>query len=223
MPRDQAGPHLPVGRGVVGLRALVALPAPAHRDGRGGRARGMAARSGLGRRLREAAGGARRQARPTRCCWRRGSSPIRARCGCASTRPTRRTSRCRRSARARWCWSRTSTSRTVESQFHEAVFTHASTSPNQQLIASLDVARRQMELEGYGLVMNAIAIALKIRAGGEQPSADLEVLPGARRRRDDPGGVPAVRLRRLPHARRRTGATSSRRCARTSSTSIRRA
>jgi arginine decarboxylase len=51
----------------------------------------------------------------------------------------------------------------VESQFKEAVFTHASTSPNQQLIASLDVARRQMELEGYRLVMNAIAIALKIR------------------------------------------------------------
>jgi len=52
---------------------------------------------------------------------------------------------------------------TVESQFHEAVFTHASTSPNQQLIASLDIARRQMELEGYGLVMNAIEIALAIR------------------------------------------------------------
>jgi arginine decarboxylase len=51
----------------------------------------------------------------------------------------------------------------VESQFKEAVFTHASTSPNLQLIASLDVARRQMELEGYGLVMNAITIALKIR------------------------------------------------------------
>ncbi|KMO35854.1 decarboxylase [Methylobacterium variabile] len=52
---------------------------------------------------------------------------------------------------------------TVEAQFREAVFTHASTSPNQQLIASLDVARRQMELEGYGLVMNAIEIALRIR------------------------------------------------------------
>jgi arginine decarboxylase len=51
----------------------------------------------------------------------------------------------------------------VESQFHEAVFTHASTSPNQQLIASLDVARRQMELEGYGLVHNAIEVALAIR------------------------------------------------------------
>lgn len=53
--------------------------------------------------------------------------------------------------------------REVEAQFHEAVFTHASTSPNQQLIASLDVARRQMELEGYGLVANAIEIALDIR------------------------------------------------------------
>jgi arginine decarboxylase len=51
----------------------------------------------------------------------------------------------------------------VEAQFREAVFTHASTSPNQQLIASLDVARRQMELEGYGLVHNAIEVALVIR------------------------------------------------------------
>jgi arginine/lysine/ornithine decarboxylase len=51
----------------------------------------------------------------------------------------------------------------VEAQFHEAVFTHASTSPNQQIIASLDIARRQMELEGYGLVWNAIQIALDIR------------------------------------------------------------
>jgi arginine decarboxylase len=51
----------------------------------------------------------------------------------------------------------------VQAQFREAVFTHASTSPNQQLIASLDVARRQMELEGYGLVHNAIEVALAIR------------------------------------------------------------
>ncbi|MFT8777065.1 MAG: ornithine decarboxylase [Gluconacetobacter liquefaciens] len=51
----------------------------------------------------------------------------------------------------------------VESQFHEAVFTHASTSPNLQIIASLDVARRQMQLEGYGLVANALQVALEIR------------------------------------------------------------
>ncbi|MGP9500411.1 ornithine decarboxylase, partial [Halomonas sp. AOP43-D1-4] len=46
---------------------------------------------------------------------------------------------------------------------HEAVFTHSTTSPNQQLIASMDVARRQMELEGYGLVSNSIQMALDIR------------------------------------------------------------
>jgi arginine decarboxylase len=50
-----------------------------------------------------------------------------------------------------------------EQAFKEAVFTHASTSPNQQLIASLDIARRQMELEGYGLVMQAIQLAIEIR------------------------------------------------------------
>ena len=51
----------------------------------------------------------------------------------------------------------------VEEQFHEAVFTHASTSPNLQIIASLDIARRQMELEGYELVNRAIQLALDIR------------------------------------------------------------
>jgi arginine decarboxylase len=52
---------------------------------------------------------------------------------------------------------------TVEEQFHEAVFTHASTSPNLQIIASLDVARRQMELEGYEVVNRAIQLALDFR------------------------------------------------------------
>jgi len=57
-----------------------------------------------------------------------------------------------------------------ESAFHEAVFIHASTSPNAQIIASLDVARRQMELEGYELVMRATEIALRIRREiGEHP------------------------------------------------------
>ena len=45
----------------------------------------------------------------------------------------------------------------VEEQFHEAVFTHASTSPNPAVDCEpLDVARRQMELEGFGLVTSAM-------------------------------------------------------------------
>jgi arginine decarboxylase len=51
----------------------------------------------------------------------------------------------------------------VEGPFEEAFFTHTSTSPNQQIIASLEVARRQMELEGYELTMKATELALKIR------------------------------------------------------------
>jgi arginine decarboxylase len=52
---------------------------------------------------------------------------------------------------------------TVEPAFKEAFFTHTSTSPNLQIIASLDVARRQMELEGYELVGRAIQLAIEAR------------------------------------------------------------
>jgi arginine decarboxylase len=52
---------------------------------------------------------------------------------------------------------------TVEASFKEAFFTHTSTSPNLQIIASLDVARRQMELEGYELVGRALQLAIEIR------------------------------------------------------------
>ncbi len=51
----------------------------------------------------------------------------------------------------------------VEGPFEEAFFAHTSTSPNLQLIASLDLARRQMELEGYALTMKMTDLALRIR------------------------------------------------------------
>jgi arginine decarboxylase len=51
----------------------------------------------------------------------------------------------------------------VEGPFQEAFLTHTSTSPNLQLIASLDIARRQMELEGYALTLRMTDIALRIR------------------------------------------------------------
>jgi arginine decarboxylase len=51
----------------------------------------------------------------------------------------------------------------VEAAFKEAYFTHTSTSPNLQIIASLDVARRQVELEGYELVQRAIQLSIELR------------------------------------------------------------
>jgi arginine decarboxylase len=51
----------------------------------------------------------------------------------------------------------------VEGPFQEAFLAHTSTSPNLQLIASLDLARRQMELEGYGLTMAMTALSIRLR------------------------------------------------------------
>jgi arginine decarboxylase len=51
----------------------------------------------------------------------------------------------------------------VEETFGEAFMTHTSTSPNYQIIASLDLARRQAELEGYKLIREQIALALTLR------------------------------------------------------------
>jgi arginine decarboxylase len=51
----------------------------------------------------------------------------------------------------------------VEGTFQEAFLAHTSTSPNLQLIASLDVARRQMELEGYELTTRMTGIAIDLR------------------------------------------------------------
>jgi arginine decarboxylase len=51
----------------------------------------------------------------------------------------------------------------AEEAFHEAYMTHTSTSPNYQILASLDVGRRQVELEGYELVQRQLELAMSLR------------------------------------------------------------
>ncbi len=51
----------------------------------------------------------------------------------------------------------------VEQSFHEAYMTHTSTSPNYQIIASLDVGRRQVELEGFEFVQRQVEAAMSLR------------------------------------------------------------
>nr|WP_281967324.1 ornithine decarboxylase [Roseovarius nanhaiticus] len=51
----------------------------------------------------------------------------------------------------------------VEAAFHEAYMTHTSTSPNYQIIASLDVGRRQVELEGFEFVQRQVEAAMSMR------------------------------------------------------------
>jgi arginine decarboxylase len=51
----------------------------------------------------------------------------------------------------------------IEHFFEEAVFTHSTTSPNYNIIASLDAGRRQAELEGPSLTREAWELAAKLR------------------------------------------------------------
>ncbi|WP_427134792.1 aminotransferase class I/II-fold pyridoxal phosphate-dependent enzyme [Pseudarthrobacter sp. S9] len=46
--------------------------------------------------------------------------------------------------------------------FREAYMTHTSTSPNYQILASLDIGRRQVELEGFALVQKQADLAVSI-------------------------------------------------------------
>ncbi len=51
----------------------------------------------------------------------------------------------------------------VEHAFRDAFMTHTSTSPNYQILASLDVGRRQVELEGFELVNKQVELAMQLR------------------------------------------------------------
>ena len=53
--------------------------------------------------------------------------------------------------------------RKSEASFHEAYMTHTSTSANYQILASMDVGRRQVEFEGFELVEKAIELGLQLR------------------------------------------------------------
>ncbi|WP_127844798.1 aminotransferase class I/II-fold pyridoxal phosphate-dependent enzyme [Psychroflexus aestuariivivens] len=51
-----------------------------------------------------------------------------------------------------------------QNSFMEAYMTHTSTSPNYQILASLDAGRRQVQFEGYELVEKSIELAMVFRA-----------------------------------------------------------
>ena len=51
----------------------------------------------------------------------------------------------------------------VQASFHEAYMTHTSTSPNYQILASLDLGRRQAALEGFDLVQKQVEYAMRLR------------------------------------------------------------
>jgi arginine decarboxylase len=81
-----------------------------------------------------------------------------------------------------------------QASFLEAFRIHTSTSPNYQIIASLDIARRQASLEGFHRVRESIALSLQLRQRIRDSAllkpyfevlGDHELIPPAFRRAHD--------------------------------------
>ena len=80
-----------------------------------------------------------------------------------STQSTHKTLSCFRQGSMIQVWDE-EFSRLVADNFQEAYMTHTTTSANYQILASLDIGRRQVELEGYELVEKSIEMAMVLRS-----------------------------------------------------------
>jgi arginine decarboxylase len=88
--------------------------------------------------------------------------PARARVRVYSTQSTHKTLTSLRQGSMIHVWDQ-DFSQKVEETFHEAYMTHTSTSPNYQILASLDLGRRQAALEAFELVQKQIENAMRLR------------------------------------------------------------
>ena len=88
--------------------------------------------------------------------------PARARIRVYSTQSTHKTLTSLRQGSMIHVWDQDFTQK-VEETFHEAYMTHTSTSPNYQILASLDLGRRQGALEGFELVQKQLENAMRLR------------------------------------------------------------
>ncbi len=88
--------------------------------------------------------------------------PERARLRVYATQSTHKTLTALRQGSMIHVWDQDFARRNEEA-FHEAYMTHTSTSPNYQILASLDIGRRQVELEGFELVQKQVELAMVLR------------------------------------------------------------
>ena len=212
VPGDQARPGLPVGRGLVRLRPLRPDLPPAHRrcTARSGCANAIASPK-YRERLRRAAS-RRRRGLTTRSCWtqRLLPDPDKARVRVYATQSTHKTLTSLRQGSMIHVYDQDFKGE-VEQAFHEAYMTHTSTSPNYQILASLDVGRRQVELEGFELVQKQVELAMALReAIDNAPAAAASTSRCSTVERHDPARVPRVRHRVLLRRRDTAGPTSGR-------------
>ena len=164
MPGDQARPRLLLGRGLVRVRPLRRDLPPAHRHGVGRAACASSYRTaGLSRGLCRVPA---RASTPTDDeAWlntRLMPDPDKVRIRVYVTHSTHKTLTSLRQGSMIHVHDQDFQHKVADT-FHEAYMTHTSTSPNYQILASLDVGRRQVELEGFELVKKQLEMAMVLR------------------------------------------------------------
>ena len=165
MSGDQARPGVPVGRGVVRLRPLPpGLPyrVPRWRPPAGC---GNGCRTRTTRSATRSSWPLRRETPPTDdelLNRRLIPDPAKARVRVYATQSTHKTLTSLRQGSMIHVFDQDFEQKVAEA-FHEAYMAHTSTSPNYQILASLDLGRRQVALEGVELVQRQIENAMQLR------------------------------------------------------------
>lgn len=80
------------------------------------------------------------------------------------TQSTHKTLSCFRQGSIIHVWDEEYSLKVADNFFLEAYMTHTTTSPNYQILASMDAGRRQVELEGYELVEKSLEMAMVLRS-----------------------------------------------------------
>ena len=217
VPGDQARPDLPVGRGLVRLRALLAVPAPAHRMGaRGEAARRCSATREL--RARSDFGSDRRQALLTRAAARPGQgAPARLRDRLGAQVDVGAAPGLDHRGRA----TRTSTPSRRSSTRRSSPTPRPRPTCRSSPRSTWRGGRWSWRATSWCSAPSQLAIEIR-REINDHPLIS-KYFHAADAGRDDPGRVPQVGLRRLRHAGQDLADALRRRCARTSSSSTRRA
>ena len=163
MPRDQAGSRVLLGRGLVRVRALRRHLSPAHRDGdRGEPAAEVPEARSIARNMPSSRTSFDADDENAWLEKRLLPDPDKVRIRVYATHSTHKTLTSLRQGSMIHVHDQDFQHK-VSDTFHEAYMTHTSTSPNYQILASLDVGRRQVELEGFELVKKQLEMAMVLR------------------------------------------------------------
>ena len=211
VPGDQTGPDLPLGRGLVRLRPLLAALSAAHGDGRARGSEGGLRRPGVPGAVSRAGEAARRRPRPQGRARARHAAHPRSAQGQAAHLPDELDAQVDVGAATGLDGAGRRRGLPPARAGLQGSGVHARLDLSQP--ADHRVARHRAPADGVGGLRTGHAghpARDRDSRRGEQASAGVQVLPGPGRRRHGAGRVPAIRPQELHRGRRHLGGCGSR-------------